>query len=138
MSTSPLHHKNNDKEIVDILSCNWTVGPSLAITISYCDKTKTEDKEFVQLVFSDPVRVDIYEDEGRNLSFDDAKCFEKVSEEIPGILKSKSSKYLNLYLKNEPVAESFYSEDLSHFVIWSYASGVIHVLANNEAELIEL
>ena len=133
MSINPLHHENNDREIIDILSCNIIPGLSTTLIFSFgsISKVDNDEKYFTSALFAAPVRVDAYDDEGSNLSFESESGFIKVTDNIPGLIVSKESKYLKEYLEKEDWVEAHSGETLSHYVLWSYGGGVIHILSSH-------
>jgi len=140
MSTNPLHYKNNKEEIIEIITCTVVPGISATLLFSFgAIESKTdEDRKFVSALFAAPIRVDVFDDEGSNLAFESEKQFEKVSATIPGVIRSKKSKYLSDYLKREDWVEAHSGEDIAHYVIWSYGGGVVHILSANPPILEEI
>ena len=139
MSTNPLHYKNNIKEVIEILSCSVIPGVSANLTFSFGSFEKSEDeRKFVSALFPAPVRVDMFDDEGSNISFESETGFERVSNTVPGVIQSKKSKYLEDFLKSESFVEAHSGEQLTHYVVWSYGGGVVHILSANRPTLEEI
>ncbi len=135
MSTNPLHHTNVEKEIYEISSMAST-DDGFKICFKFGPYQTSENAnseklvEFAEVIFQGPVRVDYYSDEGFNQSFNDAEHFEKVDEGIPGLIVADGSTYLNEYKNKEEWAAICHEDGFRHFIVWSYGSGVIHVLSD--------
>jgi hypothetical protein len=129
-----------DKEILEVLSC--TVVPQLSAHMTFSfGSVKPDAKEgrrFASILFACPIRVDMYDDEGSNLEFESETNFIPISKEIPGVLASSKSKYLKEFLEKEYWVEAHSGKELTHYVVWSYGGGVVHVLSTSPPTLEEI
>ena len=135
MSASPLHHKNVDQEIYDITRLEMTDdGFKVGLTFGPYQTSENANEEKIilktEVNFASPARVDFYSDEGYDQSFKDSDLFEIVDSNVPGLIVSGKSVYLDEYKRKEEWAAICHKEDFRHFVVWSYGSGVIHILSD--------
>ena len=135
--SSPRTSVRTEREVLDILSCNVLPSLSTNIVYKYGAKTAQTDQNdlFVSATFVAPIRVDIYDDEGSNIALDDYSAFQEVASDVPGVMVSDTSDYLESFLERESYVEAHSGQSLRHYVIYSYTAGVIHILSNNSPSL---